>query len=94
MSTDVMGGTRAAMDAGDRILQLGHVPFVPHLDTFWQIVSPKEYEVWLEMDRLWIMKCDVLLRLPGESPGADREVVWAEELGIPIIYDVEALGES
>jgi hypothetical protein len=31
-----------------------------------------------------LARCDALLRLPGESPGADREVKRARELWIPV----------
>jgi len=34
------------------------------------------------------------MRLPGESPGADREVALAAELGIPVFYSVEELVEG
>jgi hypothetical protein len=35
--------------------------------------------------------CDAVLRLPGESTGADRDVAIAAERGIPVYYDVEEI---
>jgi hypothetical protein len=33
--------------------------------------------------------CDAVLRLPGESTGADQDVVIARERGLPVYYRVE-----
>ena len=35
---------------------------------------------------LRVRRCDGILRLPGESPGADREQSHAERLGLPWHY--------
>lgn len=59
------------------------VPFVPHLYVLWDIVTPEEPEFWLTLDKAWLMKCDALLRLPGDSVGADMEIQWCVENGIP-----------
>ena len=32
--------------------------------------------------------CDAVLRLPGQSAGADQDVATAEELGLPVYRDV------
>jgi hypothetical protein len=39
----------------------------------------------------WLRKCDMLLRLPGKSAGADREVALAVELDIPIYLSFSVL---
>jgi hypothetical protein len=36
----------------------------------------------------FIPKCDCLLRLAGESEGADREVAFAKQRGIPVFYSI------
>lgn len=46
-------------------------------------------EDWYSMDEPWVRASDVLLRLPGESVGADLEVGWAREEGIPVFHTVE-----
>jgi hypothetical protein len=38
----------------------------------------------MRMDFDWLRACDVLLRLPGESSGADREAALAREFGIAV----------
>lgn len=76
---------RAAIDAADRLLKAGHAPFVPHTMTFaWDVVHPNSYETWLDLCMAWVTQCEGLLRLPGHSPGADKEVLLAKELKIPV----------
>lgn len=36
-----------------------------------------------------ITRCDAVLRLPGESKGADEDVRLAEELGLAVYYTLE-----
>ncbi len=78
-------GVREAIAAADKVLALGGLPFVPHLTHFWDMISPKPYKQWMDYDREFIYRCDVLLRLPGESTGADMEVRYAEEWSIPVL---------
>lgn len=61
----------------DALLDRGVVPLVPHLTHLWHLVSPKPYEAWLSIDFDYLLRCDALVRMPGESPGADREVLFA-----------------
>lgn len=82
---------RAAIDCADRLVSAGFLPYVPHLCVFWDMVHPHPYEYWMKLDRGWLGSCDVLLRLPGRSPGSDREVLWAKELGIPVFFDEREL---
>lgn len=44
---------------------------------------------WLRVDLAWVAVCDAVLRLPGESVGADAECGFAREKGIPV-FDSEA----
>lgn len=83
---DVMRNIRYAIEAGDELLQYGLVPFVPHLTGFWHIMFPHEYGTWMEYDSEWLKSCDALLRIDGDSDGADFEVRMAKKLGIPIFY--------
>lgn len=80
-----------AIDAGTKLLQLGFHPYIPHLSHFWDQRTPRPYEVWMALDFAWIVRCDALLRMPGESPGADREVFKARDLGVPVFYSIEEL---
>jgi len=86
---DVAVNVRTAVEAGDRLLKTGHLPYVPHLMHFWHMLFPGPYEQWTAMDLEWIWVCAALVRLPGDSNGADEEVAVAKRLGIPIFYSVE-----
>lgn len=73
-----------AMKASRDLLMLGCAVFNPA--TF--MLQPWAYEIphdqWMRTSKDWLMQAEALIRLPGESKGADQEVRWAEELGIPI----------
>ena len=88
---DMVMNLRAAIFAADKLAQAGHFPFVPHLSHFWHLVCPHNYEFWLEQDFAWLEVCDCVLCLPGESVGVEREIEYAKELGIPVIYKMEGL---
>jgi hypothetical protein len=46
---------------------------------------------WLAVDLEWVATADAVLRLPGESKGADQEVTEANRLGIPVFASVESV---
>lgn len=72
-----------------RLMKAGHEPFVPHLSFATHMIAPQEYERWMQWDFVWLEQCEALVRLSGESPGADREVKHAEQLGIPVYEGVD-----
>lgn len=85
---DVVINVRFACEIGDKILVRGHIPFVPHLTHFWHYLSPKSWEEWLKIDSVIVGKCDALLRIGGESKGADMEVEIAKSKGILVYYNI------
>ena len=84
--------TYEAVKVGDELVALGHTPYIPHLSHFWHTMSPKAYDWWLKYDLEWLDVCDIVLRLPGKSPGADKEVEFAETHGIPVVHSVRDVG--
>lgn len=80
---------RTAIWYADRLADAGMSPIVPHLNYYWQALYHRSYESWMALDFALIVKCDLLLRIPGESSGADREVVFARGKGIPVFFTVE-----
>ena len=46
---------------------------------------------WLGVDLPWVAASDAVLRIQGESVGAEQEVALAKELGIPVVYDLESV---
>lgn len=91
LTGDQLVNIRLAIDAADSLRREGFIPFVPHLNGLWYFVYPNDYEEWLRMDLLWLEKCDAVLRLDGDSKGADREVKHAKERGIPVFYSMQDL---
>lgn len=82
-----------AMQAGNELLRRGYVPFVPHLSHFWDAAYPKPLEDWMRIDLAILSRCDAVLRLPGESVGADREVAFANSCHIPVYHNIEDIGD-
>jgi hypothetical protein len=46
---------------------------------------------WIGADLPWVAVADAVLRLPGESTGADMETAHAREHGIPVFTSVAEL---
>ena len=88
---DVAVNVRRAIQAGQEILDAGHSPYIPHLTHFWHFLIPAPWEQWIKHDEAWIGVCHAVLRLEGESVGADGEVKLAESLGIPVFHDMALL---
>lgn len=63
------------------------VPVVPHLTGFWHFLHPRPWEEWLAYDEAILGRCDALLRLEGDSEGADREVDFAVLIGLPVFAE-------
>ena len=82
---------RRAVYIADRLRDLGHAPYVPHLCGQWELMHPHAYEDWMELGMVWLRQCEALYRIPGKSPGADREVALALTLGIIIWDDLDAV---
>lgn len=88
---DVAINVSKAIEAASELLYMGHTPFVPHLSHFWHLVSPQDYEVWTAWGIVWLELCEAVLRLPGESEGADKECAWALAHGMIVYRSLEAL---
>ena len=88
---DVAVNVKAQLDAADELMNEGFAPFAPLYSHFQHMAHPRPYEDWMKIDFEWIPACDCLLRLPGESSGADREIELAESLGMPVYYNMEEL---
>lgn len=83
---DPVHNTHDVVRIADALLDAGFTPLVPHLTMLWHAISPKPYQRWLDYDRHLLARCDLLLRVPGESQGATLETRFAEEIGIPVVH--------
>lgn len=79
---------KTQIDMADQLMTLGFAPFVPLLSHFQHMIHPRPYQDWVDIDLEWVRACDCVLRLPGESKGADGEVALAKEIGIPVFYEL------
>lgn len=84
------------MRAGRHIMRRGHWPIIPHLTHYYdewhyglydERVAPETYMQW---DFVILRRCDALLFVK-ESPGADRELALARELGLPVWMSVDEI---
>lgn len=90
---DVFKNLRMGIDTGAELRKLGFAPFVPHYDFLAYMYRDDvwTYEEVLANDFDWIRRCDAILRLPGESAGAEREVAFANKINVPIYYNIADL---
>lgn len=79
------------IDCANDLMNHGFNAFSPLLFHFQHLVHPRSYDEWLAIDMDWLKKCDCVLRLSGESSGADKEVELAKELKIPVFYSIEEI---
>jgi hypothetical protein len=92
---------RRQMDMGNKLMDLGYYPMIPLLSHFMEVFTSRTEEEWLELDFVWIKRCDALLRLKPldengneiTSPGGDREVQVALDNNIPVFYSIEELND-
>lgn len=80
-----------AIEAHFTLIELGFVPHCPQLTVFCELMQPHRisYEQWLKLDMNYIADSDVVLRIPGLSPGAERECEYAEALCKPVVVGLD-----
>ena len=89
---DPLTNFRIAAAVWKRLLVSGVVtPILPHTSAFLDMLHPQTWATWLQYDEQLLLDCDALLRLPGESKGADREVAFMKELARPVFDSEKAL---
>jgi hypothetical protein len=86
---EVEANVARAFDAADALQDAGHSPYCPHLSHWRHMRRARPYEDWIAEDLRWLAVCDAVLRLPGHSMGADREVEAARLLGLPVYLELE-----
>lgn len=82
---------RRAVEAARELVERGYAPFVPHL---FHYVDPDDsfgWQKWMDVDFAWLESADYVLRLPGESPGAEVECGRARRLNIPVVSSIDAI---
>jgi hypothetical protein len=90
-TTNVAQNVWKAKKAFAQLLQLGYAPFCPHLTHYIDPAGLVPHDVWMLVDLPWVEVSHAVLRLPGPSKGADIEVNFARELGIPVFDHIMEL---
>lgn len=84
---DKLYNLRRSMDVWKELYDTGVMaPINPLWSHYQDGVTPMDYEDWLHYDFNLIRACHMMLRLSGESDGADREVEFAMSNDIPVFF--------
>lgn len=89
------------------LLYAGFAPFCPHWSCYGggpkhtvfgtvyafaeRLPSGTVHDDWIGVDTAWVVVADAVLRLPGESRGADAETAAARSAGVPVFDSIEDL---
>lgn len=101
---DLAGNIQRASDAFEALALAGLAPFCPHWSCFsgrvqvtpggsvYAVAGAQPNRLahanWLAVDLAWVRESHAVLRLPGESTGADLEVAEARAWRIPVFVSV------
>jgi hypothetical protein len=89
---DPVENTHNAIKVCDQLAMEGIVtPICPHLTLLFHVVTPHPEQFWLDYDLEVMAHCHAVLRLPGQSSGADAEVIAARKALQPVFYEVPDL---
>jgi len=88
-SPSPMHNTHRAVKVGHALQDTGlMLPIVPHLSVLADMIEPRDYEAYMAYDLSLLHHVHALYRLWGESSGADREVAYAHQIGLPVFTEV------
>ncbi|MGN9907739.1 DUF4406 domain-containing protein [Phytohabitans sp. LJ34] len=87
---------RRLEEAAWPIFQAGHVPMIGEWVALpvlrgagaGSVADPVAEQVLYPTAQRLLAHCDAVLRLPGESTGADQDVAIARQRGLPVYYDL------
>ena len=90
---------RKLEEASWPIFQKGHVPMIGEWAALpiWQAAGGQKVgdalydQVLHPTAHRLLQRCDAVLRLPGESRGAENDVRIARERGIPVYFDISEI---
>jgi len=79
------------LHVADTLIGHGFCVIAPLLFHYIDIIHPRPKDVYMQIDFELIKRCDVLIRLEGESAGADEEIQCARAHDIHVVYSVQEL---
>lgn len=82
-----------ARKAMAELVRLGYFVFCAHTHSeHFEVITPEiGIDFWYELDLYFLQFCHALLRLDGESHGADKEVEFCLDNDIPVFYTIKDL---
>jgi hypothetical protein len=91
----IAANLRRLEEAAWPIFELGHVPMIGEWVALPVLASAgaratADQVLYPTADRL-LHHCNAVLRLPGDSRGADQDVRLARERGLPVYYEVSEI---
>jgi len=86
---ETLENVELAIFIAERLLLLGHQPFIPHLYHYWHEVYHHSYRQWMQLRLSWLKECDAMVCPPGDSREVDEEIQFAKKNDINIIRDMK-----
>jgi hypothetical protein len=92
---EILDNIRIGMRKGTEVLLAGFSPFVPWFDFHFQLMLKEDEKLtinhYYEYSIAWLKVSDVMLVLPNSenSIGTQNEIKIANEIGIPVYYNIE-----
>ncbi len=83
----------AAIVVTRELIEAGFAPFCPHLSLHVDPIGEYPHDTWMQVDLPWVAVSDAMIRMPGESKGADIEEDHAATIGVPVFGSVAELVE-
>lgn len=86
--------TDKAIEAGIRVLEKGHIPFIPHLSHFVHTHHKCNNEfAWYTIDNSFLEHWATAILYMAPSKGADAELKLARKLELEIFFSVNEIPE-
>lgn len=90
-SNNIEENLNNVIEVSNKLIDMGFVPVIPHFYHYIEVKHEKPYDVWLNCALGLLERSDIYFRLPGESPGADKEEAFADELDMVKYYSIDDL---
>lgn len=82
---DKDANVRRSIDVAEKLMAAGALVYNPLLSHYHEQYHPHTAEWWYEYDLHWLLICDVLIYLDGESRGVKNEIDSVAWLNIEVV---------
>jgi len=94
MACDYIKNMHVMLQWAENVKSFGFAVFVPALDFLMGLsFGNYEYEDYFVNSQAWLEVSDYVFVCPGwhSSKGVNKEIIYANSLGIPVFYDIDKL---